>query len=83
MAVRQTWAEDQVFFLQPQMQPLQPRQPGRHRPSVRRPHSGDIELWRTLGVIQGVLGVSARAVASTEVRVTVRDLVQWKLLVMK
>ena len=60
-----------------------PRQPGHHRPSVRRRDSGDIELWRTLGVIRGVLGVSARAVASAEVMITVRDLVQWKLLVVK
>ena len=45
--------------------------------------SGDIELWRTLGVIRGVLGVSAKAVASAEVMITLRDLVQWKLLVVK
>jgi hypothetical protein len=49
--------------MQPQMQPLRSRQPGRHRPSVHRPDSGDIELWRALGVNRGVLGVSAEVMA--------------------
>jgi hypothetical protein len=57
------------------MQPLRSRQPGRHRPSVHRPDSGDIELWRALGVNRGVLGMSAEVMAQCRGGDQVCDLV--------
>ena len=57
------------------MQPPRSRQPGRHRPSVRKPDPGDIELWRTLRVNRGVLGVSAEVMAQCRGGDQVCDLV--------